>query len=423
MKILLKQKARMEKDAYNMTPLLSAAVTGRTDIIDHIVSLDECQRIDKIEALELLGATYIDKKRDMLGALNLWKAAMFERYRVLEDPIPKKIATGTIHAYEHAVEAKDFKDLQTMIADPDQMRMQALLTRERILGPAHPDTSYYIRYRGAVYADMGQFNRCITLWTYALQLQQKMLDPLNAMTQSSLLSFAELFSFMMTNGNGTAHRYISYENMIHIYVLSIKELESGIEHINGNNNEDKDTYFQRLLVIIMHLLSLLCQIQDALTSEQDRELLKISYKLVKLDPRGPKDRSLLHLACDKKTSTVGRYPVCTFPSLGVANLLIEVGAAVNVIDADGNTPLHIAAGNVPCNESIIHLLLEREAHIDACNNERETPLQLMAKDVCCTLQPLKFITLQCLASRKISACNLSYKGDVPLKLESFVQMH
>ena len=27
------------------------------------------------------------------------------------------------------------------------MRMQALLVRERILGPAHPDTSYYIRYR------------------------------------------------------------------------------------------------------------------------------------------------------------------------------------------------------------------------------------------------------------------------------------
>ena len=41
---------------------------------------------------------------------------------------------------------------------------QALLVRERILGPAHPDTSYYIRYRGAVYADMGHFERCITLW-------------------------------------------------------------------------------------------------------------------------------------------------------------------------------------------------------------------------------------------------------------------
>ena len=51
------------------------------------------------------------------------------------------------------------------------------------------------RYRGAVYADMGHFERCITLWMYALDMQQKMLEPLSPMTQSSLLSFAELFRY------------------------------------------------------------------------------------------------------------------------------------------------------------------------------------------------------------------------------------
>jgi len=84
--------------------------------------------------------------------------------------------------------------------------MKALLVRERILGPAHPDTSYYIRYRGAVYADMGHFERCITLWMYALDMQQQMLEPLSPMTQSSLLSFAELFSFMMSEGRNRAQQ-------------------------------------------------------------------------------------------------------------------------------------------------------------------------------------------------------------------------
>lgn len=46
------------------------------------------------------------------------------------------------------------------------------MVRERVLGPSHPDTSYYIRYRGAVYADAGQFDKCITLWMYALNMQQ-----------------------------------------------------------------------------------------------------------------------------------------------------------------------------------------------------------------------------------------------------------
>ena len=55
-------------------------------------------------------------------------------------------------------------------------------------------------FRGAVYADMGHFERCITLWMYALDMQQKILEPLSPMTQSSLLSFAELFSFMMSEG-------------------------------------------------------------------------------------------------------------------------------------------------------------------------------------------------------------------------------
>lgn len=37
-------------------------------------------RKERIDALELLGATYVDKRRDMMGALQCWKEAMNERY-------------------------------------------------------------------------------------------------------------------------------------------------------------------------------------------------------------------------------------------------------------------------------------------------------------------------------------------------------
>lgn len=98
------------------------------------------------------------------------------------------------------------------------MRMQALLIRERILGPVHPDTSYYIRFRGAVYADSGRFDRCIELWTYALTMQQRILEPLNPMTQSSLLSFAELFSFML----GEAGRPITRGKLLKNFAFILK---------------------------------------------------------------------------------------------------------------------------------------------------------------------------------------------------------
>ena len=65
---------------------------------------------------------------------------------------------------------------------------------------------------------MGHFERCITLWMYALDMQQKILEPLSPMTQSSLLSFAELFSFMMSDGgyytlySHNSHKILSFSS-------------------------------------------------------------------------------------------------------------------------------------------------------------------------------------------------------------------
>ncbi len=63
-----------------MTPLLAAAVTGHMHVVEHLISkLDLVSRKERIDALELLGATFVDKKRDMLGSYKLWKRAMEER--------------------------------------------------------------------------------------------------------------------------------------------------------------------------------------------------------------------------------------------------------------------------------------------------------------------------------------------------------
>ena len=63
-----------------MTPLLAAAVTGHMHIVEYMISsLSLVTRKERIDALELLGATFVDKKRDMLGSFKLWKRAMEER--------------------------------------------------------------------------------------------------------------------------------------------------------------------------------------------------------------------------------------------------------------------------------------------------------------------------------------------------------
>ena len=75
-----------------MTPLLAAAVTGHIHIVEHLISKENLvSRKERIDALELLGATFVDKKRDMLGSYKLWKRAMEERFvtfRVSLDRVP-----------------------------------------------------------------------------------------------------------------------------------------------------------------------------------------------------------------------------------------------------------------------------------------------------------------------------------------------
>ena len=91
----------------------------------------------------------------------------------------------------NAREPRSTGELAELVLEPDAVRMNALIIRERILGALHPDTAYYVRYRGAVYADSGDFARCIVLWTHAVDMQRTYLDPLSVATQVQSLMVSQ----------------------------------------------------------------------------------------------------------------------------------------------------------------------------------------------------------------------------------------
>nr|XP_053628741.1 protein fem-1 homolog C-like isoform X2 [Cherax quadricarinatus] len=440
MKLLLDHNAKMDVDSYGMTPLLAASVTGHTHIVEYLISrTDLISRKDKIDALELLGATYVDKKRDMLGALRFWKMAMSERYENGIMIYPKPIQQSPIAAYENSVEVMTLQQLEEIISDPDEMRMQALLVRERILGPAHPDTSYYIRYRGAVYADTGNFDRCITLWMYALDMQQKILEPLSPMTQSSFVSFAELFSFMMSEAKNRGRRVpvVNFCDMMRVFEKCLREVEVGMYQlskiVNGcngilaNGGERDTTYFHRTLVITMHLVCLLTKLGPGLTPLQRHTMRKAVYQLIRLDPRGSGGVTPLHLACSKDSSaTVGRFPICTFPSLEVVALLLEVGADSCATDHQGNTPLHTLASNKQCRRELLIVLLAAGAHLDTLNRSGQSFASLRAsrmQRLHQLINPLHHTSLQCLAAATLRRHGLPYNTVLHPRLAQFVDHH
>merc|ERR1719511_402005 len=449
MKLLLISGARIDVDAYGMTPLLAASVTGHLHIVEHLISQRELVgKQERIDALELLGATFVDKKRDMLGALKLWKRAMEERYEDGVLVIPKALVKSPISAYENTLEVETVNELEQIISEPDSMRMQALLVRERILGPAHPDTSYYIRYRGAVYADMGHFERCITLWMYALDMQQKILEPLSPMTQSSLLSFAELFSFMMSDGGRSRGQIqlanferenidrsgndnsnsspppVNFADIMTVFRRAVKEAMAGQMALEAGELRGGDsTYFNRTIVILLHLLCLLTKLIPHLEKEKVYDVKQAVFEFVSVGARGRGGGSPLHLACARDSSSVGRYPICVFPSVPAISLLLECGADPNAVDSEGNTALHTAALNKPAKPAVIQALLDHGAHFDRVNNDKKAFANLLNK------QPLHEIansvrhtSLACLAARVVRSEGLD-TSPLPATLRTFVTSH
>lgn len=61
-KELFKYNAKMTKNETGMTALLTAAERTKADVVEFLVDLPEVSKEDKIEALELLGASYANDK-------------------------------------------------------------------------------------------------------------------------------------------------------------------------------------------------------------------------------------------------------------------------------------------------------------------------------------------------------------------------
>lgn len=341
--------------------------------------------------------------------------------------IPKPAQVSPVEAYEYAKEVQTLEELQELVSDPDAMRVQALLIRERILGPAHPDTSYYIRFRGAVYADAGRFSRCISLWNYALDMQQSILEPLNPLTQSSLVSFAELFSLMMdadSYNNSSVSRKIPTINFGDIMMVLKKCIH---EVSSGANMRDKagfdETHFQRVLIISLHICCVLAKLLPLLSVEQRHEAHSLVYSLVSQKIRGKCCRTFLHYVCTSNTGVVVKYSACQFPCAALVRMLCRTGADVNARDEDGNTPLHLIALSPIYKVDVAHVLLEYGAHLDAVNRAGLTFKDLLPNKLHTVVNEVQHTTLACLAARVLRKNSIPFESVVPSGLHSFILQH
>ncbi|KAJ8928940.1 hypothetical protein NQ314_018428 [Rhamnusium bicolor] len=428
-KELLKYNATFSCNDAGMTPIKAAAERTRDDVVEYLLERPEISIEERIEALELLGASYANDKEnyDLVKAYQYMHMSMMLRYSNPETPIKKKLIPP-IPAYENWVECQTLLDLEAIQGNNNSLHMEALTIRERILGTHNPEVPHPVIYRGAVFADNARFDRCLELWLHALKLRQKNY----VSVVKDLLRFAQVFSQMLYVGVK-----VSYNHVIEVLSAAILELERNKEKLaRPGPKDDPETVMDDIesnLTTTLYLLTILTKLMKQCSDEEKFNVSRMVFTLNQLQITLRDGQTLLHLACNAETPVDDFHTndICKFPCAETTRLLIKCGANVNAMDSERNTPLHVivnyhkAISDFMTLHSIITDLTEGGAHVDCVNKRGETPLESSATGSVAEiiLKTQRKLSLKCMAANAVKHHKLTYQGQVPQALESFIELH
>lgn len=424
-KELVSSKAAMVVNGHGMTPLKVAAESCKADVVELLLQHNDCDPHSRIEALELLGASFANDREnyDIQKTYQYLHMAMTERYQESENVISKELLPP-VEAYGRRSECRTLEELEAIRVDRDALHMEGLMIRERILGSDNIDVSHPIIYRGAVYADNMEFEQCIKLWLHALRLRQKG----NRNTHKDLLRFAQVFSQMVH-----LKEQVSASAVEQVLSCSVLEIQRSTTRVETASDTELPQAMDNYESNVFTFLYLACISTKTTCSDEDRARInKHIYNLIQLDPRSREGSSLLHLAISSSTPVDDFHTndVCSFPNAQVTKLLLDCGAQVNAVDHEGNTPLHVIVQyNRPISDfltlhAIIINLVEAGAHTDMTNKQKKTPLDKSTTGVSEILLKTQMkMSLKCLAARAVRQHQITYRNQIPKTLEEFVEFH
>ncbi|XP_067002835.1 protein fem-1 homolog B isoform X2 [Anabrus simplex] len=427
-KELLEHGARITKNENGMSPLIAAAERTRADVVEYLVTRPEVLRREKIEALELLGASYANDKDNycLELAYQYLHRTMEMRYSDPADIILKQPAKP-VAAYENWVECQTLDELEAIQRNQNALHMESLSIRERILGTHNPEVPHPVIFRGAVFADNARFDRCIELWLHALHLRQQN----KVSVVKDLLRFAQVFSQMIHVGVD-----LTFSHVEEVLAACVLELERNKDKLaNPGPKDDVEQVMEELesnVTTVLYILVIITKLMKFGTKKDEFHINRLVFRLNQLQLAMRDGQTLLHLCVNAETPVDDFHTndVCKFPCATTAKLLIQCGADVNAMDQNRNTPLHIIVSYLkPISDfltlhSIIMELTEAGAHMDTVNIDGKTPFQAAATGVAeIILRTQSKISLKCMAAKAVKTYNLTYQGQVPQSLESFIELH
>ena len=228
-----------------LTPLLYACDKGSIEIVEYLIKRPECTKEQRIDALELLGATIAnnDECRDTEKAFSYMKRGMEMRYEDPAHPLLKK-KMEPVEAYQNRKESQTLEELALLEGDDHAIGMEGLIIRERILGSDNPAILYEIRFRGDVLADSEEYELCFGLWKRAMEKATNNDDSIIG----DLESYLSVFGKMLQNRILLRPNFI--EDAFEILVAVSEKQTEKIQEGHGNEELKNTLYYALYLLMI-----------------------------------------------------------------------------------------------------------------------------------------------------------------------------
>ncbi|CAH1711998.1 protein fem-1 homolog B [Aphis gossypii] len=434
-KLLIAFNAQQLKNEQSLTPILVAAERTHHNFVYFLIDESRLHltREEKIEAEELLGASFLnDKDRyDFNQGYDILLRAMKRRYE--EHPIINKKVNKTVECYNNKVECQTVQELLDIKDDDKAIHFESLIIRERILGENNPDLLQSIIYRGAVYADEHDFTPCVLLWSHALKIAKHNKHSIC----KDLIRFTQVFCQMIKNN--VIIKLLDLKNILQFAcneLITIKKILPDVDCFSTEKSEYYSNMKSTLGLIIITSIALL---QNGNKDDpMVGDLMKVIVEINKLELKTDKGETLLHLCLNYDTNVDNIFTtgICCFPNFLAMKLLVHCGANVDAVDNSKNTPLHYIGKfitdfpHIPHNSDYLDTrkmvmeLLNAGAHTDFVNKLGVCPhtgylstLFNLTNNIPRSLKCLSASVLRYRCPKKY------YRDQLPKKLVQFTNLH
>jgi len=193
-------------------------------------------------------------------------------------------------------------------------------------------------------------------------------------------------------------------------------LEMTVAEMKEQASRSAAVFSPMMLHIVINLVRMACRLMS--TEAEISSVQRVVRAAVQTKCRPEDGLTVLHLAILVSYNERRSH----LPSSAVVkSLLAAAGAAVNSMDAGGNTPLHVAVFREPETSrrdlwlEVIDLLLQYGAHVDFANYRGETASDMLPPGV----DVVEHVSLRCLAARAVRTYHVTYRGIVPTTLADF----